>query len=159
MDWEIDRATSHCVKCEKQFQEEQEYFSCLLDEQGRFVRRDFCPECWDGTAEAFSFWKTRVPPKDEPKKIFLDDSVLVDFFQRLQDEEAADRVQFRYIVALMLMRKKILKFQDIAHEGGQEFLVLKLRGDGTIHRVRDPQLSDEQLDDVKEQVTQLLAEP
>lgn len=58
----------------------------------------------------FSFWKTTVPDPEEKKKTFVDDAVLMNLLRRLEDTAEPERLAFRHVVALILMRKKLLRY-------------------------------------------------
>lgn len=162
MDWNIARSQRRCSGCGREFAEEEEYYSALLEAGAEFERRDFCPSCWAGRGEAaragaFSFWKTEVPKADQPKKVFVDDRVIFDFFQRLASEEDQPvRRNFRYILGLMLLRKKRLKFKDVVRADGKEYLVLRRSRTQEEHRVLNPGLSDAEVEQVKAELTQIL---
>lgn len=163
MDWNIQKPSKACCACSKQFDEGALQFSALFDTGEQFVRNDFCPECWENKAaeqRAFSFWKARVPTKEEERKLLVDDNVLLDFFIRLsheQAEQAEHKVKFRYILALVLMRKKVLRFQDILRDGEKEFLMLRYPKEDLEFKVLDPGLTEEEADSVKDDLSQVLS--
>ena len=156
-DWSIKRGEFKCDKCSREFGEDEEHFSALYDENRQFVRRDFCLQCWNNREEGemFSFWKTRVPAQEEERKI-VDDEIVMNFFQRLRGETDPMKVNFRYVLALLLMRKKVLKLEDIRYDDKGEALVLKQKGEDGEVVVYNPQLTEEQIEQVTEQVGQIL---
>ena len=162
MDWNIAKSQYRCTNCDREFAEEDPYYSVLFDTGAGFERKDFCPRCWaapdnQDRDRTFSFWKTEVPRADRPKKIFVDDAVIFDFFERLAPEEGQSlKRNFRYILALMLMRKKILKFNDVVRENDKEYLVLRRSRTKEEHRVLNPELTDEQMEQVKNELKQIL---
>ena len=158
MNWEISKVGPHCAACGRGFAEEEDLFSGLYDEQTAFVRRDYCAACW---AEAerdkvFSHWRTRVPKKDEPPKRLVDDDVLRNFFHRLEGESEPLKVNFRYVLALLLIRKKLLKFTAIRRDGDQEWLVLHDRAEDRDHEVLNPELSEDEVAAVTEECGKVL---
>ncbi|NQT86746.1 hypothetical protein HQ560_08290 [bacterium] len=158
MEWNIAKSQRTCA-CGHELQENEAYVAAIYEEGESFARRDYCAECWP-KAEAeggqFSFWRTSVPAKEEKRRLFADDEVLIDFFLRLEHEQEEQRRHFFYLLALILMRKKILKFDDIEREDGQEFLCLRfVREDRTL-RVQNPGLSEEQIEVVKAQLSEVL---
>jgi hypothetical protein len=158
-EWNIAKSERRCTVCDKTFAEEEGYYSAVYDAGAAFERRDFCDGCW-ATADRgtpFSFWRTEVPRADQPKKMFVDDAVIFDFFKRLADEEdQATKRNFRYLLGLMLMRKKFLKFQDVDRRGGKEYLVLRRSRTKEEHRVLNPDLTEEELESVKAELTHIL---
>jgi len=158
MEWEIGGKAVSCAACQKSFVEEQELYSALYDETPTFARRDYCVGCWEQQTRdsAFSFWRTRVPRRDEPVRRIVDDDVLMDLFCRLEGAEEESRRNFRFVVALLLMRRKILKFVELKKDESGAALVLHDRLRDVRCEVRDPGLTEEQIQQVTDEVTQLL---
>jgi hypothetical protein len=162
LDWNITKSLHRCGRCSKEFAEEEPYYSALHDSGVEFERKDFCVGCWEALdapqrEQAFSFWRTEIPKADEPRKVFVDDAVIFDFFQRLASEEdQPTKRNFRYILGLMLMRKKKLKFKDVVREGDKEYLILRRSRTKEEHRVLNPQLTDEEAEQVRQELTQIL---
>ena len=61
---------------------------------------------------------------------WCDDDLLLDCFERLQEDSDPARLSFRYVVALLLMRRKRLKFEEACTIEGQEILSLRCPGSG-----------------------------
>lgn len=157
-DWDIDKLTLVCASSGRQLDEDEEIYSAIYDEDNRFVRRDYAVECWPpkDMDMAFSFWKTRVPKKDAPARRFVDDEVIVDFFHRLEGHGEPVKRNFRYVLALLLMRKKVLKFKTVRRSDDTEVLVLHDKKLDCDYEVVDPHLSEEQIQQVTEEIGQVL---
>lgn len=158
MDWEFGSKAGSCTGCSKKFEEEQELFSALYDDQTAFARRDFCEACWDNAEreKPFSFWKTRVPRRDEPVKKIVSDDVLIDMFQRLEGAEEETRRNFRFVLALLLMRRKVLKYVEMKRDDTGTALILQDRVRNCRCEVYDPGLSEDKIQEVTEEVSRLL---
>ncbi|HUS57843.1 MAG TPA: hypothetical protein VM141_04250 [Planctomycetota bacterium] len=161
MEWNIQRSSRECCSCTKVFDEGTSYFSAIFDRGQQFERKDFCQPCWENSQSepVFSFWKARVPTKEEERKLLVDDNVLLEFFGRLkgeQDEQPEHKLKFRYILALVLMRKKVLRFVDIVREEGKEFLILRYPREKMDFKVLDPGLTEEEAESVKDDLSQIL---
>ena len=162
MDWNIQQPNRECLACEKQFEEGELCFSALFDSGESFERKDYCTACWEGASaekQAFSFWKTHVPTKEEERKLLVDNDVLLDFFVRLSEEEGEQpdhKTKFRYILALVLMRKRSLRFVDIERDNGAEYLILRYPNEDREFKVLDPGLTEEEADTVKDDLSQIL---
>lgn len=159
MDWNIARSQRRCSACERELEENEAYVAALYEEGHEFVRRDYCESCWETAGEQsshFSFWRTAIVPKEQKRKLFADDEVLVDFFMRLEHDTVEQRRHFYYLLGLILMRKKVLKFEDIVREDDVEHLVLYYKPEDRRFRVPDPRLTEEQIEGVKEQLSQIL---
>ena len=157
-DWEIERHTLVCAASGRELAEDEEIYSAIYDEGSGFVRRDYAVERWPPKEmeRVFSFWKTRVPKRDAPVKRFVDNEVILDFFHRLEGEAGPAKRNFRYVLALLLMRKKALKFKGLRRGEGEGALVLYDRVRGRDCEVADPNLSEEEIERVTEEVGQVL---
>jgi hypothetical protein len=156
-EYQIQANTRRCAVTGRELQPGEKVYSVLLDEAGKLVRRDYSGEGWTGPPpEAFSFWVGRVPQPDEARKPRIDDEMLVECFGRLEGLTEPDRVSFRYVVALLLMRRKRLKFEEVRQEDGQEILALRDARSRALHHVVNPRLTVEQLTAVQEEVFKVL---
>src|SRR4051794_3179625 len=105
-DYQIQANTRRCAVTGRELRPGEKVFSVLTDEGGKFIRKDYSSEAWQGLPpEAFSFWANRVATQEESKRPRIDDELLVDCFKRLEGQTEPDRVNFRYVVALLLMRR------------------------------------------------------
>src|SRR5262245_19286168 len=156
-EYQIQANTRRCATTGRELQPGEKIYTVLLDQLGKFVRQDYAAEAWQGPPEgAFSFWVSRVPAVDAARKPPIDDDLLLDCFERLEGEAAADRVQFRYIVALLLLRRKRLKFEDTRNEDGVEILGLRCQRTRKLHEVINPRLTETELAAVQEEVFRVL---
>ena len=158
MDWDIGKSSIGCAACGAGFDDGQELFSALYDKIEGFIRRDYCARCWETAdqGEAFSFWRTRQPEKGAKVRRFVDDDTLMDFFARLAGQEGRLKRNFRYVLALLLMRKKLLKYKEsVSGEGGEELVLVEPKS-AEEHRVYNPQLTEEELGQVHDEIGQVL---
>lgn len=156
-DYQIQANTRRCCVTGRELRPQERFYSVLLTEEGKLVRRDYSLEAWQGPpAGAFSFWSGRVPPPEDGKRRKIDDELLLDCFHRLEADKDERRLQFRYVVALLLMRSKRLKFEEARLEGNKEFLSLRCIKTRTVHRVYNPRLTEEQMVEVQDEVFKVL---
>jgi len=156
-DYQIEANSCRCALSGRALRPGERVYTVLLDEAGKFVRKDFSIEAWQGPpANAFSFWAGRVPARDDLRRPPIDDDLLLQCFQRLEGETEPNRINFRYVVALLLMRRKRLKFDEARVEDGQEVLHLRCPRSRTLHKVRNPGLSDDHMAQVQEEVFKVL---
>jgi len=156
MNWDINTHTVSCCTCESSFVEGTQFISNIVDNDGELERRDYCIPCWEklDKEESFYFWKSLFSP-EKKKKIFIDDDTLMDFFSRLMEEDNENKQNFRYVLSLILMRKKILKFEDVCKEGDREYMIMKDKEERE-YRVCDPHLNKETLSEIKQQMSSIL---
>jgi len=157
IDYQIQPNTRRCFLTGRELKPGEKYFSVLLDEAGQFVRHDYSAEVWQGPPDgAFSFWAGKVPASDGSKRPRIDDEMLLECFSRLEGQDDPSRVNFRYVVALLLMRRKRLKFSAALTEQGREVLRLRDARTGAEHEVVNPGLTDEEMASVQEEVLKVL---
>jgi hypothetical protein len=155
--WQVGPTAGRCMLTGREFLEGEEYYAVLFEDGEGFRREDVSIEAWQGPPDgAFCCFKTRIAVKTKAKRLWVDDEVLVSFFQRLADEEELARLQFRFVLALILMRKRVLKYERTTREGESEFWVLRLVKDRTEHSVLNPRLADEEIDSVSRQLGAIL---
>ena len=78
------------------------------------VRRDVAAEAWDEGARpdrVLCFWRTSVPAANEEKRP-LDEGLLLDLLRRLAEETDSARDDLRLVLALVLLRRRRLRFVD-----------------------------------------------
>jgi hypothetical protein len=145
--WKIAKSHQTCVLCGAKFDTTQGYFSALFEQGSSFERRDYCAACFKEhrPPDVYSFWKTAVPEEDEgkPRRPVLDAESVLEFFRRLGEERDPRRVSFRFVLALMLARKKVLKLERNARAAdGAEVLVFVERRSGERHEVPSLQMDE-----------------
>lgn len=76
-------------------------------------RLDISDEAWTSgfrPPNLFCHWKSTVPEPNKKKRLFVDDAVLMNLLRRLEDTDDPDRIAFRFVLALILMRKKLVRY-------------------------------------------------
>jgi hypothetical protein len=156
-DYEIQASTRRCAQTGRELRPGERFYSVLLDEQGKLVRKDYSQEAWHGPPDgAFGFWLSRVPEEGGPRRPPIDDEMLVDCFHRLEGQTDAGRVNFRYVVALLLMRRRRFKFEEAQVREGQEILSLRCTRTRTVYEVINPRLTEAEMAAVQEEVFKVL---
>jgi hypothetical protein len=157
IDYQIQPNTRRCFLTNRELRPGEKFYSVLLDENGQLVRHDYSVEAWQGPPDgAFSFWAGKVPAPDQSKRPRIDDDMLFECFNRLEGQTDPGRINFRYVVALLLMRRKRLKFAGALTEHGREVLHLRDAPSGTEYDVVNPGLTDDEMASVQEDVLNVL---
>lgn len=155
--WELESATGRCSVTGREFEEGEEFYTVLFESGETFTRTDFSLDSWPGAPEnAFCFFKTRVPVKEKRKQLLVNNEILVNFFKRLGEETEPVRIQFRFVLALILMRKRTLRYDGSKMDQGYEVWDMTLMSDKKTHRVINPNLTDEQIEGVSGQLSAIL---
>lgn len=92
-------------------------WSVLLEKSGEVVRQDISEEHWSGPPpEAIGHWKCQVAGVTETAKPKLDTDSLFDYFLQLNDSPNSVQQQYRYILALLLLRKRRLILEEVVEQ-------------------------------------------
>ena len=155
--WEVQRSEGRCCGTSEPLLPGQEYYAALIDTTDSFERRDYSCAYWEQHhPQVFSFWKTRVPEPNQKKNLFVDNDVLINFFERLADVTEPAKLNFRFVLTLILMRKRLVKYLDTRRENDQEIWNVQLMRDKLSYPVVNPQLDDAQIEEVSSQLSSIL---
>lgn len=156
-EWEVSKPLGQCCGTGKKIEPGEEYFAALVETNEGLERRDFCADYWQGQKpDVFCFWKTKLPHPDQKKQIFVDDEMLMAFFERLAEETEQERINFRFVLALILMRKRRLKYDSSGTQDGKEIWRLRITGDKEFVEVINPHLDEEQIEQLSSQIGEIL---
>ena len=113
--YQVSRPTGTCAATGVPLEPGSTCVATLCDrpEDEGFDRKDFSLDAWNAghrPDRLFSFWRTDVGHPDAKRRMLVDDETLMDLFQRLAEEQQPQRIAFRFVLALILMRKRRLKF-------------------------------------------------
>lgn len=157
MEWVVGSSAKSCGACNRPFGEREEYWSALFSEGEALSRKDYCGACWTGMPEgAFSHWRTRSKKKPALPKRFVDDGVLLDFFERLCESEDDSRAKFQFIMAVLLMRKRLLKEKSRRRDERGVVWSVEAPRLGKTFEVRDQGLTEPEVAELLGQIGQVL---
>lgn len=157
-EYEIQGPTRVCAATGRELKPGDPYYAVLVENGGKLVRTDYAADAWPGPpAGHLAYWAGRVPPADKPRKPVVNDDLLLDCFDRLKDSADPDGLNFRYVAALLLMRRKRFRFEDVFRdEAGRDVILLRDARGGAVHQVIDPRLTDDQIAAVQAEVFRVL---
>ncbi len=156
-EWEIKKPLGQCSGSGKKIEYDEEYFAALVETGQGLERRDFCVDYWgQNKPQVYCYWKTKLPRPDQKKQVFIDDGMLMSFFERLATETEQEKVNFRFVLGLVLMRKRKLKYDSSKTEDGKEIWRLRIAGEREIVEVINPHLDEQQIQQLSLQVGQIL---
>jgi len=156
-EWEIHRPLGECSATGKKIDFGDEYVGALVEESDGLQRRDYCLEHWEKEKPSvYCFWRTRLPDPEQKRQVFIDDEMLMAFFDRLADESEPERLNFRFVLSLILMRKRRLKYEATRVHDNQEIWVLRVVGEKRQVEVLNPHLDEDQIETLSDQIGQVL---
>jgi hypothetical protein len=156
-EYQIQNPTLRCARSGRELKPGERIHSILRLEGSTFLREDISSEQWDGVpAGVYAHWQGRVPSGNKPRKTPIDDEVLVECLSRLAEESDPAKWSFRYVLALLLIRRKRMRLLETTSTGQQEVLVLGCPKTGATFSVIDPGLADDELEAVQDEVFRVL---
>lgn len=158
-EFEVSRPIGRCAISGRTFNPGETFFSAVFETAEGFERRDYSAESWTGPPEgAICTFRTRIVLQQEKPRTFVDDQVLLDFFLRLADEKDDARQNFRFVLMLILMRKRLLKFEQTVRTEGVETWQVRLTRDDSVHHVPNRPLNEDQIAALTQQLSVILAD-
>ena len=177
--YDIQRPTGVCAFTGRTIEPGESYTATLVEvdqadaesgkaDNGGLKRIDVSADAWDKGLrpdDLFCFWRATVPEPAEKKKLFVDDDVLMNLFRRLEDTDRPDRLAFRFVLTLILMRKRLLKYtrsEQRPDDAGNQQEWWTMRGksiegaEPEMFDVLNPGLDEQQLQHVTEQLGEIL---
>jgi len=164
--WDIGRSTGQCSASGAPLSPGSPCIVALVeredDPSAPLARLDFSEAGWDSPARpkgVIAFWKTSVPLPDEKRRGFVDDQTLLDLFERLGSDDRPHRVRFRFVLMLLLVRKRLLRVVGTDLRDGVETWSVLPKGaaEGEApSSVVNPRLDDEATREVTEQLSEVL---
>ncbi|MFN0050887.1 MAG: hypothetical protein ACKV0T_01765 [Planctomycetales bacterium] len=120
--------------------------SVLVERDGELQRLDYSPQGWSGPPPGtVGAWECLVPLPQEVRREPLDAQALLSCFEQLCEEGDPAREGLRYILALLLVKKRRLRLEGSQSSGDSEFLQLVgAHGEGA-WEIRDLNPSDEEV--------------
>lgn len=156
-EWEIKKTLGRCLGTNRPFSVGEEYYAALVQTEAGLERRDFGAEYWESQKpQVYCFWKSRLPNPQQKRKLFVDDAMLMAFFDRLATETEQEKLNFRFVLMLVLMRKRKLKYDSSRKEEGCEIWTLRVVGEDRTEEVVNPNLTEDQIGQLSEQMGQIL---
>jgi len=156
MDYEFRRSSRRCTTTGRELASGEVLYSVLFAHGANVERCDFCVEAWQGPpAEALGWWKSRVPRPEAKRIHWAPNEVMLDLFETL--DRVPERADFRYLLALLLVRRRVLRLEDTQRdEHGSEVMMMFCPRKGSEHRVPVVLPSPERADAIERELAELL---
>ena len=161
--WHVRSRSRHCAATQRPFSDGETIVTVLYPdpESSGYLRRDYCLEAWDTlpveAEQPFSFWRTvftATTASDTPHsaaKLSAEE-----ILQRLVVEDEDHTENTRYILAVMLERRKLLRETDSQRTPNGILRVYEHRKTGEVYLIRDPDIPLAQVEAFQNDVIVLL---
>ncbi len=156
--YHVARPAGVCAVTARPIQPDEPFMAALRETPIGLQRLDVGLESWDAfdKSDLLGFWRTNMPRPGEKKQIFVDDELLCGLFERLADAAEPSKIAFRFVLGLILMRKRKLAYQSTETRDGADHWIVKLRGRDESFDMLDPKLDESQTLDVSAQLSEIL---
>ncbi|MDA0802428.1 MAG: hypothetical protein O2819_01535 [Planctomycetota bacterium] len=145
------------------------YVATLVDRTGddgqtELARADVSLAAWESGPRPdglLAFWHSTAPRPDERRTRFIDDDTLLEMVHRLADATEPRQRAFRWVLALLLLRKRVLRQDSIRRaDDGTSWWIFRRRGleVAASFEVADPGLADADLASLTEELASQLGE-
>ena len=158
--YEVARPRGQCIVCQKQIDAQESLMAALKETAIGFERLDVCMDCWEAfdKTDLVGFWKTHMPKTEQKRKLFVDDEVLCQLFERLSDASEPAKLNFRFVLGLILMRKRLIVYETSRMEETREIWQVRFKGKEEQMDLLNPRLDETQVQEVSHQLGEILSE-
>lgn len=157
-DWSMPPRTERCAACARAFEVGETFQACLIQVGEDYQRQDYCLTCPVPASPApVGVWRTRRPEPAARRLQPFDREAICAFFERLDGCDDPARLRFRFVLALLLWRKKVLKLEHTRTTDPGEAWEFAMPRTGATYVVPRPDLDVEQLEHLSDQLEHLLA--
>lgn len=164
IEWNIQARAHACQACHKPFANKELFHTLLFDQKHAYERLDICVNCWtaqysQGATDRkgfVSYWQSAytVPPAAPPDPIQKETAESL--LRKLVEQNDPSHSAARFILAVMLERKRLLKIKAQLVEDHQRVFVYEHAKTGDLFQIPDPNLKLDQLAEVQRDVAHLL---
>jgi hypothetical protein len=157
-EWSMPRRGEACTGCHRPFAVGEPFVVHLYDAAAGYERREYCKHCQPpARPEPVAVWTTRRPAPAGKCNQSFDRATICGIFERLESAAAPAQVQLRFLLALLLWRKKVLRLERTAQADGWEVWEFVVVQTGATQRVARPDVDERQLEQLSSQLERLLA--
>jgi hypothetical protein len=152
-EYKVSRSTRQCHVQGRPLREGEWYFSAIIESGDDYLRRDYSAEAWTEPPEdAIGWWKKRMPKAEDKKLVLAPPEVLIDLLRQM--ERYPGRAKSRYLLSLMLMRKRLLRPGSDSPD--PEVMVMEVISDGTQIEIPICKISRSESETLRGELNELL---
>jgi len=119
MDLKLHRPLAACTRTNRSFVPGETFYSALVRAQGRLERIDCAADAWQGPPpQTLAWWRSVYPAGESAGSTLAPPDVLLDVLEQL--EGRPDDAPLRYLIALQLVRRRVLRINDRSQAGAGE---------------------------------------
>ena len=159
-EWSIQSRAHQCAATGAPFQDGEHFYTLLFHDKDGYRREDLSEAAYEARNEniqPFSLWRSKfeTPPPARPEA--LAKQTAEDLLRTYMSEDAPQKINVCYLLAVMLERKKQLKeVESKRTPDGQLTRIYEHTKTGEVFVIPDPQLRMDQIAQVQQEVAGLL---
>lgn len=159
-DFDVKICTRTCASSGVELLPGQVCYSVIKNDGVETVREDYSAEHWREPSNeneedpVLGWWRFEIPKKDDSKVKLAPNEVLLNLFVELADQP--EQVTFRYVLGLLLIRRRLLALQETLDDAQGETMVLACNRRGEEYRLAAATPSAEEAEQMQERINQLL---
>lgn len=159
MDLKLHRPQATCATTGRTFVPGELFYSAVVRGRGAVERLDIAAEAWQGPPEgSLAWWRSRYPQAGVTGPTLAPVDALLDALEHLEQE---DDEPLRYLLALQLVRRRVLRIADAAESDAEDasaaaVLTLACRKRDRDYRVRVVAAEEAAADGVEARLAALL---
>ena len=158
--YQVAKPAGICHITQQPIEPGTKFMAALRETPAGFERLDISMGAWDqfDRKDVIGFWQTVMPKQEQKKKIFVDDQVLCEIFERLSETTEPAKLNFRFVLGLILMRKRMIVYEDTRMDGEKEIWQVRFKGRDDRLDLVNPKLDEQQVMEVSQQLSEILNE-
>jgi hypothetical protein len=156
-DWDIKSRSHECSRTGRGFEKGERFYTVLTRQGDGFLREDLSEEAWrerNDNIQPFSFWQSTYEPPAPPPPEPLPKDDAEALLRSLVQENDPSRKNARYVLALMLERKRLLQPVESTDP---DVLVYEHVATGETIVIENPRLGLDRIPEVQREVGELLS--
>ena len=160
-EWEIKARSRYCARTEEPFTDGEPIYTLLYRDKGGFRREDVSERAWQEVkmeVAPFSFWKSKYQAPEPPAPEQLPKESAEELLRKLIAEDRPEQINVRYILAILLERKRTLKQIELRESGEERILIYEHTKTGEVFIIADPRLKLDQLESVQQEVDAMMVQ-
>jgi hypothetical protein len=158
--WKFTKRQPACRHCARAFENGEPHVSALAMHSDELAREDVCLACWKSQpARGDLFWWRTRHDADRKRGIALNLEALEALFVRLEGSNEGQLAELRYVLCLVLMRKRRVKIERVERDADGESLIVTRPRKPEVFRVTVFDFSPEKIDELRTRLQEVFEGP
>lgn len=160
--WNIRSRSHECSHSGKKFVENEWFYTALFEDSitGDLIRRDYSESAWNELQSQFdpppqAYWRSKYEVA-EAKTQVIEKHTAETLLRKLAEEDNPLTEATRYVLAIMLERKRNLKQTGTRETPEATYLIYEQNKTGEVFIIRDPELKLWELEPIQREVAAML---